>query len=308
MSTTEHRHTDWISVDDAINDFDRYLSAGKNASAMTRQCYTPHAREFLDTLMSSTGPVDLDAVSGPQVRSYVTGLGGRYSPQSCKLKATVLRCFLRFAWMSGRMGSDLAGAVGTVITHRSGKIPKALHPDELARLLAAPDRRTLTGSRDFALLILMSRLGLRAGEAGGLRLDDIDWAHASLRVRVKGGNTLELPIPGDVGSALVEYLQRRPASTPHREVFLTNYGTSVPMTRGAVTQVVARNARTANLGVVHAHRLRHSAARAVLAGGGTFDEVGELLGHATRQVTMAYSSFALTSLRPLARPWPVRGQ
>ncbi|MHC3367666.1 tyrosine-type recombinase/integrase [Rhodococcus aetherivorans] len=210
--------------------------------------------------------------------------------------------------MSGQISSDLTGAVGTVITHRSGKIPKALHPDELAQLLATPDRRTLGGTRDYALLILMSRLGLRAGEVGGLRLDDIDWAHANLRVRVKGGNTLELPIPDDVGSALVEYLHRRPASTPHREVFLTNYGTPVPMTRGAVTAAVARNARTAELGTIYAHRLRHSAARAVLAGGGTFDEVGELLGHATRQVTTAYSSFDLASMRPLARPWPVWGQ
>ncbi|WP_157180030.1 tyrosine-type recombinase/integrase [Rhodococcus sp. P14] len=206
------------------------------------------------------------------------------------------------------MRSDLAGAVGTVITHRSGKIPKALHPDELARLLATPDRRTLGGARDYALLILMSRLGLRAGEAGGLRLDDIDWAHAHLKVRVKGGNVLELPIPGDVGSALVEYLHRRPASAPHREVFLTNYGTPVPMTRGAVTAAVARNARTAGLGTIYAHRLRHSAARAVLVGGGTLTEVGELLGHGSRQVTMTYSSFDLTSLRPLAHPWPVRGQ
>lgn len=307
MSTTDD-HTHWITIDDAIEDFDRYLITGKNASEMTGECYTRHARAFLGAFTPSTGPVDLDRVSGQQVRSYVTQLSERYSPQSCRLKASALRCFLRFAWMSGRMRSDLAGAVGTVITHRSGKIPKALHPDELARLLATPDRRTLGGARDYALLILMSRLGLRAGEVGGLRLDDIDWAHAHLRVRVKGGNILELPIPDDVGSALVEYLHRRPASTPHREVFLTNYGTAVPMTRGAVTAVVARNARTAGLGTIYAHRLRHSAARAVLVGGGTFEEVGELLGHATRQVTMAYSSFDLTSMRPLARPWPVRGQ
>jgi site-specific recombinase XerD len=307
MSTTDDG-TRLIMIDDAIKDFDRYLITGKNASEMTRQCYTRHARAFLNTVAQSAAAVDLEQLSGPQVRSYVTDLGERYAPQSLKLKATALRIFLRFAWMSGQMSSDLTGAVGPVITHRSGKIPKALHPDELVRLLAAPDRHTLGGTRDYALLVLMSRLGFRAGEVGGLRLDDIDWAHAKVRVRVKGGNVLELPIPGDVGSALVEYLQRRPTPTPHREVFLTNYGAPVPMTRGAVTQVVERNARTAGLGMVHAHRLRHSAARAVLVGGGTFEEVGELLGHATRQVTMAYSSFDLASMRPLARPWPVRGQ
>lgn len=307
MSTTDD-HTRWTTIDDAIDDFDRYLITGKNASDMTRQCYTRHARAFLNTVIRSAATVDLEQVSGPQIRAYVTDLGERYAPQSLKLKATALRSFLRFAWMTGQMNADLSGAVGTVITHRSGKIPKALHPDELVRLLATPDRRTLGGARDYALLILMSRLGLRAGEAGRLRLDDIDWAHATLRARVKGGNVLELPLPDDVGSALVAYLQRRPTTTDHREVFLTNYGTAVPMTRGAVTQVVERNARTAGLGKMYAHRLRHSTARAVLVGGGTLEEVGELLGHATPQVTMAYSSFDLASMRTLARPWPVRGQ
>lgn len=239
-----------------------------------------------------------------RVRSYVTDRGDRYAPESLKLTATAIRSFLRFAWMSGWTGSDLAGAVGTVVTHRSGRLPKALTAEQVRRLLASPDRRTLSGVRDYALLLLLSRLGLRAGEVAGLRLDDIDWQAGRITATVKGGGTLTLPLPHDVGQALVAYLQRRTTAVGYREVFLQVRGEPRPMTRFAVTEVVSRHAAAAGLGTVRAHRLRHSAARAVLAAGGTLTEVGELLGHSTAQVTMSYASFDLASLAVLARPWP----
>ena len=172
-------------------------------------------------------------------------------------------------------------------------------------MLAVPDRRTTMGSRDYALLVVLSRLGLRAGEVAGLRLEDFNWRAATVTPEVKGGRRLCLPIPHDVGQAVVAYLNRRPAGVASREVFLQVRGAPTPMTARAVSQVVARRAARAGLGTVRAHRLRHSAARAVLCGGGSLIEVGELLGHADGQVTMAYASFDLRSLAVLARPWPV---
>ena len=249
--------------------------------------------------------VDLGGVSAQRVRSYVTDLGGRYSPQSLKLIATAIRSFLGFAWMSGWTGCDLRPAVGAVVTHRFGRLPKALPAEDLRRLLAVPDRRTTMGSRDYALLVVLSRLGLRAGEVAGLRLDDFNWRAATVTPKVKGGRRLCLPIPHDVGQAVVAYLNRRPAGVASREVFLQVRGGPTPMTGRAVSQVVARHAARAGLGTVRAHRLRHSAARAVLCAGGSLTEVGELLGHANGQVTMAYASFDLRSLAVLARPWPV---
>ena len=113
--------------------------------------------------------------------------------------------------MSGWTGCDLRPAVGAVVTHRFGRLPKALPAEDLRRLLAVPDRRTTMGSRDYALLVVLSRLGLRAGEVAGLRLDDFNWRAATVTSKVKGGRRLCLPIPHDVGQAVVAYLNRRPA-------------------------------------------------------------------------------------------------
>lgn len=287
----------------AIGDFERYLLAGKGVSVATQECYVRHVRAMLSQVSDATGVVDLGGLSAGWVRSYVTQLGGRYAPQSMKLMATAVRAFLRCAWVAGWTAVDLTGAVGPVITRRSGRLPRALATDDLDRLLAVPDRRTATGGRDYALLMLLSRWGLRSGEVAKLRLEDFDWPSAVVTVRVKGGGRLRLPVPADVGAAVVAYLRRRPAATC-REVFVQARGAPRPMTRGAVTQVVARHAARAGLGRVHAHRLRHSAARAVLVAGGSLSEVGELLGHANAQVSLMYASFDQSSLAVLVRPWP----
>lgn len=289
----------------AIDAFVVHLRNVKGSANGTAEVYARHVRPFLGRVADRDGGVDLRAVSAPQVRSYVTELGGRYAAGTLKLIATSIRSFLGFAWMSGWTTSDLRGAVGPVVTHRSGRLPRALPLEEVQRLLASPDRRTTTGVRDHTLMLLLFRLGLRAGEVASLRLDDIDWAAATITATVKGGGRRTFPIPDDVGRALVAYLRRRPREVAHREVFLQVRAGNGAMNSSAVTTVVARNAARAGLGAVRAHRLRHSAARAVLDGGGTLAEVGELLGHSTSEVTMLYASCDLASLRDLVRPWPM---
>ncbi|GAA2152687.1 site-specific recombinase XerD [Humibacillus xanthopallidus] len=239
-----------VLVEDALSEYGDFLVAGKGVAVATRECYLRHVRTFLSELADRSGAVDLQAVSALQVRSFVTERGGRYAPESLKLTATAVRSFLRFAWMSGWTGSDLTGAVGTVVTHRSGRLPKALTAEQMHQLLASPDRRTLTGVRDYALLLLLSRLGLRAGEAAGLRLEDINWQAGTVTATVKGGGTLTFPIPRDVGQALVGYLQRRATAVGYREVLLQVRGEPRPMTRFAVTEVVSRHAAAAGLGTV----------------------------------------------------------
>jgi integrase/recombinase XerD len=294
-----------IPLEVALGEFDRFLTEAQAVSMATRECYLRHAKAFLVGLADGAGMVDSSSWSRQSVRSYVTDLGLRYSPMSSKLIATAIRSFLRFAWVSGWTECDLTFSVSVVVTHRSGRIPKALSAGELQRLLAVPDRRTSAGARDYALLVMLSRLGLRAGEVAALRLNDFDWRAGTMTPRVKGGRRLCLPVPDDVGRAVVAYLQVRPAGTEYREVFLRVRGTVAPMTARAVTQVVARRAARAGLGVVRAHRLRHTAARAVLAAGGSLAEVGELLGHRSLSVTMVYASLDLASLSTLTRPWPV---
>lgn len=294
-----------IDVDEIVRRFVEYLVAVKGSSGATTECYSRHARMFLEEVGGGVGLVDLSEASAVGVRSYVTRLGGRYAPESVKLMATAIRSFLGFAWVSGWTTCDLRSAVGPVVTHRSGHLPKAIAGGDVQRLLASPDRGTRVGVRDYALLLLLSRLGLRAGEVARLCLEDIDWSSATLTSTIKGGGRLTVPIPEDVGQALVAYLRRRPEGLACREVFLQVRGAPVPMTSRAVTQVVARHGARAGLGTVRAHRLRHSTARAVLDAGGTLAEVGELLGHRGRQVTMVYASFDLAALRALVRRWPV---
>lgn len=291
------------SIGALLLEFDRYLAVDRGASAATRDAYGRQVRVFLAARAACTGFVDLSVLSAREVRGYVTDLTARYSRQSVKLIATAIRCFLRFARMSGYTVADLSGAVGVVIVHRFGRLPRSLSSEQLHELLAVPDRATRSGARDFAVLLVLSRLGLRASEAAGLRLDDFDWRAGTVLVRVKGDRLLRLPMPNDVGEAVVDYLRMRPRSA-HREVFLRLRGSALPLTRGAVTQIVQRCAAKAGLGVVHAHRLRHTTARMVLDAGGSLSEVGELLGHSTKQVTMVYASLDLLTLRPLARAWP----
>jgi site-specific recombinase XerD len=145
-----------VLVEVAVSDFERFLAVGKGASVATRECYVRHVRAFLAAVCDASGAIDLGSVSASWVRSYVTELGGRYAPESLKLIATAIRSFLRYAWGSGWTADDLTGAVGPVITHRSGRLPRALAVDDLSRLLASPDRCTTTGMRDYALLTLLS--------------------------------------------------------------------------------------------------------------------------------------------------------
>ena len=244
------------SVEALLVEFYEYLDTRRGVRRATMEVYVRLVRKFFDTF-GSRGHVDLGALTGPVVRDRVTELGGVLSPASLKIVATAMRGFLRFGWMSGLMGSDLSGAVGPVIVHRSTGLPRAISVEATRMLLTVPKRGTVSGDRDYAVLLMLVRFGLRSSEIAGLLIDDIDWDGAMFCVEVKGGSRARFPLPADVGEAIVEYLRVRPASR-YRQVFLTVRGTIRPMSRGAVTQMVFRQAQRAGLGQVHAHRLRHA--------------------------------------------------
>ena len=171
-------------------------------------------------------------------------------------------------------------------------------------MLASCDAGTALGLRDLAILALLSRLGLRASEVAGLRLEDIDWARGELTVTGKGNKSERLPLPADVGSAIVNWLQNGRPRCGHREVFVCDRGPHRPMSRGAVTNVAARAARKAGLGTIHAHRLRHTAATAMLEAGGSLAEIGQVLRHDRVLTTAIYAKVDVTALRAVAMPWP----
>jgi integrase/recombinase XerD len=182
---------------------------------------------------------------------------------------------------------------------------QALDGDQVAALLASCDPRTRTGRRDLAILTLLARLGLRAGEVAALRLGDIDWRRGEITVRGKGNRQDRLPLPADVGQRIVDWLQDgRPETAQGRAVFVRAQAPYRPLTSNAVTTVVACAGQRAGLGVIGAHRLRHSAATAMLRAGGSLTEIGQTLRHARPLTTAIYAKADIEGLRQLARPWP----
>ena len=226
---------------------------------------------------------------------------------SAKLTVTALRSLLGFLHLEGILPRSLAGSVPRVAAWRLASLPHGLARAEVERLLASCDRRRVAGCRDFAILPLLVRLELRAGEVAGLSLDAIDWRAGELVVSGKGNRAERLPLPADAGEAIVAYLRHgRPASAIGRAVFVRVKAPHRALSSSGVSQAVADAARRAGLGLVHAHahRLHHTAATEMLRAGGSLAEIGQVLRHRRAHTTAIYAKVDQRALRDLARPWP----
>ena len=229
----------------------------------------------------------------------------RQRPQSVKRVVTALRSLLRFLHVEGIISQSLATAVPSMGGWTLTGLPRALEDDQVAALLASCDQRTPTGRRDLAILTLLARLGLRAGEVAALTLDDIDWRRGEITVRGKGNRHDRLPLPVDVGQRIVSYLQDgRPDTGRDRAVFLHVQAPYCALTSTGVTTVVRMAGERAGGGLVGAHRLRHSAATATLHAGGSLTEIGQVLRHSRLITTAIYAKVDSEALRQLALPWP----
>jgi site-specific recombinase XerD len=220
---------------------------------------------------------------------------------------TALRSFLHYARYRGEVTLDLAAAVPIVANWSITSIPRAISSDHVRQLLASIDRRTAVGRRDYAVLLLLARLGLRASEVAFLEIDDIDWNTGRLYVRSKGAQRLELPLPTEVGKAIAAYLRRgRPYSTSRR-VFLR---AKAPIRGfrgpGGIGSIVRHSLERAGIRAptTGAHQFRHGLATEMLRQGASLSEIGELLGHRHPQTTKIYAKVDIEALRRLALPWP----
>jgi integrase/recombinase XerD len=238
------------------------------------------------------------------VIAFVVAESRRLAPKTAQRAATAMRSLLRFWLLEGLMPRPLDDAVPRIANRRPA-LPRGLGPAQVSAMLSSCDRGTAAGRRDLAILTLLSRMGLRAGEAVALTLDDIDWRAGEITVRGKGNRRDRLPLPADAGRALADWLRHgRPATALDRSVFTRMKAPHRGLTPGGITQAVAAAARRAGLGTVYAHRLRHSAATGILAGGGSLEEIGQLLRHQRPHTTAAYTKVSIAALRALARPWP----
>jgi len=259
------------------------------------------AGPFLTGLVTADGRIDWAQASCDEANRYVAARGPGYSLSSRRHLVTAVRSLLRWAFATGRIDCPVSAGVLRPPPRRPG-LPRGLRPGQIQAITAAADTSAVAGVRDLAVVMMFSRLGLRAGEVAGLMLDDVDWAGGRLSVVGKPARRLTLPLPADVGAALVDYLRIRPASAD-RAVFLRARPPLTRLTRQGISDIVARLAARAGLGTIHAHRLRHTVATRVVAAGGSLDEARELLGHSHADVTINYARTDLDSLRVLALPW-----
>ena len=292
-------------VDEALARYGQYLIVERGLSERTVEGYVYAVRPFLRRCISSDGlALDIDQLSEADVTAFMVAQCAERSRGVVQLTATALRSLLRFLHATGATTDSLAGADPSVDSRRLAGLPRYLEPEDVQRLLAACDRRTLGGCRDFAVITTLARLGLRAAEVATLRLDDVDWRVGELVVQGKGRRAERVPLPSDVGAVLVAYLHRRPATAQGRTLFVRLAAPHAPFSPGTVTQIVIAAAQRAGLGRVNAHQLRHFAATQLLRAGAPLSEIQDFLRHARMQTTAIYAKVDRDALRTIARPWP----
>ena len=282
--------------------FERYLLAERALAAGTVGGYVTHARGFLDGLPCGGGLAGLTAgeVTGAVLRKAGSGV----SVSATQYFVSGLRAFLRFCFIEGLLEADLSQATLAVTGRRRSSLPKGISRADAAALLGGCDRRRMLGRRDFAVIITLLRLGLRAREVAGLTLDDIDWRAGELLVRGKGSREDRLPLPADVGEAIASYLRRGRPTSDRREVFLRARAPYEPIASGTVSSTVRRACRRAGIPEVGAHRLRHTTACEMVAAQVPLQQIGQVLRHRSLQSTAIYARVDLDQLRLLAAPWP----
>jgi site-specific recombinase XerD len=281
-----------------------YLLVERGLAEVSAETYVARARPFLAD-RARRGGLDLVSLTAADVSAFVAGWLPGLSTAPARSTVTALRSLLSFLHATGVVATPLASVVPKVASWRLAGLPIGLTRAQVQALLGACDQSSAVGRRDFAIVTLLARLGLRAGEVAALTLDDIDWRAGTVTVHGKANTHEQLPLPVDVGSALAGYLEHgRPSRASGRAVFIRARAPYRALDHKSVSTMVGRTAGRAGLGTVHAHLLRHTLASQVLGAGASLDEVGQLLRHRSRASTAIYAKVDQHRLARLARPWP----
>jgi len=303
----DSRERRWITPASPIErDFEQYLQQERGIARSTQQDYLHYVRRFL-AHGKVTGRHRWRDLRAGHVTAYVLHHAHDHGPGSAKAMVKSLRHFLRFLYLRSQTPTNLSMCVPSVATWRMATLPKFLKPPEVERLLRQCDRETSVGRRDFAILLLIARLGLRAGEVSQLTLEDVNWASGQIVLRGKGSRVDPLPLSQELGQALSAYLRKDRPRCPTREIFVQVRKSPAPFSdSGAISAIVRRRLAKAGLNPPRkgAHVLRHSLATHLLARGASLAEIGQVLRHQHLQTTTLYAKVDLARLRPLALRWP----
>lgn len=295
-----------------VGDFERHLRQVRQVSQGTASQYLRYAAAFLAALDEPPGAGRLDArlaaLDGAQVLDVVSRQAAACRPCSLGPLMTGDRALLRFLYREGRITRPLADAVPMAAT-RPSRLPAQVDPQAAAAMLGSCNRATEMGCRDYAVLVLLRRYGLRPVEISRLQLDDLRWRQGELVIHGKGGRTDILPLLPDAGEAIVQYLQIRRAAPPGTgAVFLAVRAPVQPMGTSSVGALIARACTRAGAPRTGPRAFRHAAGRDMLVGGASLTEIRDVLRHRDIATTAAYARVEVSALRPLARPWPGGGE
>jgi len=280
-----------------------YLTNERGLNAGTIANYDRTAERFIRAI-GATDEIGLASLTAADVSRFLIGAARMKEAASLREIVSNLRSFLRYLHVAGLIDTPLAQAVPGHRSWRGGQVPKWLAPDDVSRMLQGCDRATTRGQRDHAILMLLARLGLRAGEVSAMTLDDIDWRAGDVVIRGKGPRMDRLPLPSDVGAALAAYLRDGRSTVDDRRLFITTKAPIGGMSRASVTEIVSRAAARVGLFGVGPHRLRHSAATSMLRSGASLPEIGQVLRHRHVDTTAVYAKVDQPALSLVARPWP----
>lgn len=287
--------------------FEHYLQHERGLAPASIRLYGDAVGRFLAHVFGD-GDVRLGEITATAVIRFVQFDAARMRhPKRAKVTTSALRSFLHYGRYLGDIRVDLQASVPTVANWSMAGIPRSISPAQVDGLLSHCNRRTATGLRDYAVLLLLARLGLRAGEVVELRLDDIDWVEGAVQIRGPAQRCDRLPLPAEVGAALAEYLHDGRPACASRNVFVRSRAPRRELLGpSAVSCIVFRALRRAGIESPFkgAHLLRHSLATRMLANGASLGEIGELLRHRNPQTTTIYAKVDLAALQTLALPWP----
>lgn len=287
-----------------IVEFGDYLTQERGLVPGSVHHHRRFARLFL-TELGVTSEAELAGLTAADVTSFAMSQAQRRSVGDMRSLVSGVRSLLRFLHLTGRVAQPLAAAVPSVPGWRFGSLPRGVGAGQVAAVLTSCDRDSAVGRRDYAILMLLSRLGLRASEVVGITLGDIDWRAGELRVVGKADHVERLPLPADVGDAVADYLRYGRPRTSCRYLFVT---VRAPFTRLAlntsISGIVERACRRARVEPFGPHRLRHAVACDLLAEGASLAEIGQLLRHRSERATAIYAKADIEALRGLARPCP----
>lgn len=289
--------------DELLANYRRHLEVDRGLSPSTVTARIRTARRFLHSTCGDD-PERVGELTAAGVASFVVDVSRRSGPSAVNNAAAESRSLLRWLHVNGQIDTPLAQAVPWLARRRRITPPRGVGADEIQALLDSCDRHRLAGLRDYAVLSLLARLGLRACETAAIELADINWRRAELSVRGKGGWRDPLPLPVDVGDALAAYLQRRGPAPGRRELFLAVRAPFGPLTVTNLHSIVSAACTRAGLPEIGTHRLRHGVAEAMLAKGAPLHEIGQVLRHRHLKTTAIYAAVDYASLAMVSRPWP----